>query len=79
VLQESAWIVGAGALLGLLFGWRLCLFMTPFIGDVLPYFVVNLQSVAAAILLAVLFSFLVGILPARRVTALPVADTLRKA
>jgi putative ABC transport system permease protein len=79
VLRESGWIVGGGATLGLLLGWRLCVMMTPFVSDVLPYFVVNLQSLAAAILLAVLFSILAGILPARRVTLLPIADTLRKA
>jgi len=78
VLKESAWIIGLGAGLGLLLGWRLCLGMAPVIGDILPYFVVTWQAVAVAFLLAVLFAALTGILPARRVTTLPVADTLRR-
>ncbi len=78
VLRESGWIVGMGALLGLALGWRLCLMMAPAVGETLPYFVVTWQAVAAAVLLAALFSILTGILPARRVTALEVADTLRR-
>jgi putative ABC transport system permease protein len=77
VLLESGWIVGAGAVLGLLLGWQLCIMMAPFVSTVLPYFVVNLQTVAAAILLAALFSVVTCILPAKRITTLPVADTLR--
>jgi putative ABC transport system permease protein len=78
VLRESGWIVGVGAVLGLVLGWRLCVMMTPFIGNVLPYFVVNAQAVVVAVLLAAVFSVLTGMLPAQRVTALPVADTLRR-
>jgi putative ABC transport system permease protein len=78
VLRESAWIVGVGAALGLVLGWRLCLMMAPVVSDTLPYFAVTWQTVAAAILLAALFSIMTSILPARRVTALEVADTLRR-
>ena len=78
VLRESGWIVGVGAALGLVLGWRLCLMMAPVVSDTLPYFAVTWQAVAAAVLLAVLFSILTSILPARRVTALEVADTLRR-
>jgi len=78
VLRESSGIVGMGAVLGLMLGWALCVMMAPFVSHVLPYFVVNTQAVAAAVLLAAVFSILTGILPARRLTALPVADTLRR-
>jgi len=78
VLRESGWIVGLGAALGLLLGWRLCLLMAPVVSDTLPYFAVTWQAVAAGVLLAALFSILTSILPARRVTALEVADTLRR-
>jgi putative ABC transport system permease protein len=78
VLRESGWIVGLGALLGLALGWRLCLLMAPFIIDVLPYFVVTWEALATAVVLAVFFSVLTSVLPARRVTRLPVADTLRR-
>ena len=78
VLRESGWIVGVGALLGLVLGWRLCLMMAPVVSDTLPYFAVTWEAIAAAVLLAALFSVLTSILPARRVTALEVADTLRR-
>ncbi|HEX4861482.1 MAG TPA: ABC transporter permease [Rhizomicrobium sp.] len=78
VLRESGWIVGLGAALGLVLGWRLCLMMAPVVSQTLPYFVVTWQAVAAAVLLAALFAVLTSILPARRVTALEVADTLRR-
>jgi putative ABC transport system permease protein len=77
VLRESSLIVGVGAVLGLVLGWRLCVMMAPFVSNVLPYFVVNTLAVVAAVLLAGLFSVLAGILPAQRLTVLPVADTLR--
>ncbi len=78
VLRESSWITGVGAVLGLVLGWRLCVTMAPFIENVLPYFVVNAQAVVAACLLAFLFSILTAILPAQRVTALRVAEILRR-
>ena len=78
VLRESGWIVGMGALLGLMLGWRLCLMMAPVVSGTLPYFAVVWQAVAAAVFLAAFFSILTSILPARRVTALEVADTLRR-
>lgn len=78
VLRESGWIIGLGAALGLALGWWLCRLMAPVVVDVLPYFVVTWQAVAVAAVLAVIFAVLTSILPARRVTALPVADTLRR-
>jgi putative ABC transport system permease protein len=78
VMRESGWIVGVGAGLGLVLGWRLCLMMAPSVENVLPFFVVNPQAVAIAVLLAAFFSILTAIVPAQRITALPVADTLRR-
>lgn len=78
VMRESGWITGVGAVLGIVLGWRLCLMMAPAIENVLPFFVVTPQAVVAAVLLALLFSLLSAIVPARRLTTLGVAEALRR-
>lgn len=78
VLWVSMLVIGLGAAIGLPLGAKLCDAITPAVGQILPYFYVTWQNVVFAVLLAGLFSILTGILPARRVTTLAVADTLRR-
>jgi len=78
VVRESALLIGTGTVLGLLLGWQICRLMSPAITANMPYFLVTWQSLGLGVLLAVVFTFLIGILPARRATTLAVADTLRR-
>jgi putative ABC transport system permease protein len=78
VLWESTLVIGLGTAIGVPLGAKLCDTMSPFVDRILPYFFVTWQNVATALALAVLFSLLTGVLPARRVTTLAVADTLRR-
>lgn len=78
VLIEAGLLIGSGASLGIVLGWQICAAMTPVIGEMLPYFMVTWQTLALAVLLAIGFALLTGFLPARSVTMLDIADSLRR-
>lgn len=79
VVREAAFVIGSGAVVGLLLGWQVCRLMSPTLSTVMPYFLaVGWQPFALAALLVVFFTLLIGILPTRRATTLAVADTLRR-
>lgn len=78
VVRESAVLIGMGTVLGLALGLWVCQFMTPIIVPNMPYFAVSSLSLLLGVVLAAVFLCLISILPARRATSLPVADTLRR-
>jgi putative ABC transport system permease protein len=78
IVKESAVLIGTGTVLGLGLGWGICQFMTPIISANMPYFAVSSLSLVLGLLLAAIFLCLISILPARKATSLPVADTLRR-
>jgi putative ABC transport system permease protein len=78
VLGEATLMIGIGAALGVFLGWQICTALAPTISQVAPYFMVTWQALALALALAVGFSLLTGLLPARRVTRLDIARALRR-
>jgi putative ABC transport system permease protein len=78
VLREAAVLIGTGAVLGVALGWQIYGAMKDMVTQNLPAFVVTWQALAFAALLALAFALITGLLPARRVTKLAVADTLRR-
>lgn len=79
VLGEAALVIGIGAVLGIILGKLICDTVAPSIRETLPFFMVRFQSVALSIVLAAIFAVAISWLPARRVMALEIADTLRRA
>jgi len=79
VLAESAFVVGTGAVLGMLAGWQLSRMLVPAIRAVLPGFAFGGLAVALGAVLAAVFALLSGALPGGQAARLPVAATLRRA
>ena len=78
VLRESAILIGTGAVLGVLAGWGLSTLMAGVMTQVLRGFTVSWVTVALAAAFTLLFALATGLLPGRRVAAMPVAATLRR-
>jgi len=78
VLGEAGILMGCGTVLGILLGWKLCEWMAPSVYGTLPYFFVTGASIAAAAGLCVFLTLQIALPPARRVTKLAVADSLRR-
>jgi putative ABC transport system permease protein len=78
VLREAAVLIGTGAALGIALGWQIYGAMKDMVTTNLPAFVVTWKALVLAALLALVFAVIAGLLPARRVTKLAVADTLRR-
>lgn len=78
VLRESAILVGAGAVLGVLAGWGVSRLMVSVMTLVLRGFTVTWATVALAAFFALLFALVTGLLPGWRVADMPVAATLRR-
>lgn len=79
VLGEAVLVIGVGAILGILLGKLICDVVAPSIVETLPFFMVRFSSVALSVVLAIVFAGLISWLPSRRVMALEIADTLRRA
>jgi putative ABC transport system permease protein len=78
VLRESGVLIGTGAALGLALGWLLYDAMKVAVTQNLPAFIITWQTLVLAGVLAIGFALIAGLLPARRVTNLAVAETLRR-
>lgn len=79
VLGEASLVIGLGALIGVLLGKFICDAVAPSIQETLPFFSVRLLAIVLSLVLATLFAGVISWIPARRVMALEIADTLRRA
>jgi len=78
VLRETGMLIGSGAGLGVVLGWQIFESLKVVVTQNLPAFIITWQTLVLAAGLALGFALITGLLPARRVTNLAVAETLRR-
>jgi putative ABC transport system permease protein len=78
VFRECAILIGLGAALGLLAGWGVTQLMAPVMTTLLRSFHVTWLTVLFAVILAMIFAVITGLLPTRRVAGMSVASALRR-